>query len=83
MANEDLRALIGSERAARERDQHIYDERIAAFEAKLSRVEAKLDKVVNRVLVFAGGFAVLIFLANWVGPSVIRRVIDSLFVVTP
>jgi len=76
MANEDLRALIASERSARERDQSIYDDRIKAL-------ERKVEKVVNRVLVFAGGLTVLIFLANWIGPTVIRRAIDALFIGTP
>lgn len=78
MANEDIRALIGAERAARERDQKVYDEQITGLKSSFDKLDAKLNKVVVRVVGVMGGITVLVFLANWIGPTVIRRAIDAL-----
>ena len=85
VGSDDLRALIQSESDARRRDQEVYDRRFS--EHKQEREELKQEikdlrqnnnKLVMWVARFNGALVVLVLLLNWIGPTVVRRLIDSL-----
>lgn len=73
-----LRALIAAVQDASRRDREIYDNALKEIKARLDRIEERHSKLVGRVLVSAGAFAAIVYLLNWVGPTVVRAAIKAL-----
>lgn len=78
MAHEDLRALIASVQEAQRRDREVYDQQITELKEAEKLAREKYNRLVGRVLVGTGVFATLVYLANWIGPTVVRKAIGVL-----
>lgn len=84
-----LQALVEAESRARQRDNMVFDREIAelksgqirsedAQKAANDKLERKYHFLTRTALIAAGGFGVLVYFLNWLGPTVVRRLIDAI-----
>lgn len=78
VGTDDLRALVGALERRLAREAEIAEERHSFLERRVGELEARLAKVTTRVLLAAGAFAAIVYLASWIGPTVIREAIRAL-----
>ena len=78
-----IQALIASIERAQDRDRQVYDEQISELKAIVATERIEREKAVtkerearlkltSRVLIATGAFVAMVFVLEWLGPTVIR-----------
>ena len=89
VGSDDLRALIQAEGDRSADARRLFEKQIDELKAEVKENKEKHDAEIDRirngyqslvkwVASVAGGAAVMIYVLNWIGPTVVRRLIDSI-----